>query len=288
MTEPEPRGRRIAGACLWLSIAGSVLFAAAFAANGNTQLEGLGAALACLGFAGALVTATRLLLPKLQTEDPWRPLRSAEVQREDAALLIDDGVRQIVGRRTWLVRLGMGALGALGLAALFPLRSLGPSPARQVGASNWKAGLRLVHDDGSPVRADLLEVGSVTTAFPEGRVGPDHLTDMANDAVMVVRVYDGALRLPEARKDWAPQGFVAYSKVCTHAGCPVALYRQGPQQLMCPCHQSTFDVLDGASVVFGPAARPLPQLPLEIGSEGTLRARGALSDFVGPDAWEHA
>jgi ubiquinol-cytochrome c reductase iron-sulfur subunit len=287
MTEPERCGRRIATACLWLSIAGSVLFAAAFASNGNTQLEGLGAALACLGLAGALVTATRMLLPKLQTEDLWHPLRSAEVQREDAALLIDDGIRQIVGRRTWLVRLGMGALGALGLAALFPLRSLGPSPTGQVGASNWKAGLRLVRDDGSPLRADLLEVGSVTTAFPEGRIGPDHLTDMASDAVMLVRVYDGALRLPDARKDWAPHGFVAYSKICTHAGCPVALYRQGPQQLMCPCHQSTFDVLDGATVVFGPAARPLPQLPLEI-ADGMLRARGALSDFVGPDAWEHA
>lgn len=288
MSEQERRGRRIATAWLCLSIAGSVLFAAAFATSANTQLEGLGAALAALGFTGALITASRMLLPALQTEDPWHPFRSSEAEREDATLLLEDGIEQIVGRRTWLVRLGIGALGALGLAALFPIRSLGPNPGGQVGASNWKAGLRLVRDDGSPLRADALEFGSVTTAFPEGWIGPDHITDMANDAVMVLSVREDALRLPEARKDWAPQGFVAYSKTCTHAGCPVALYRQGPEQLMCPCHQSTFDVLDGATVVFGPAPRPLPQLPLAIGDDGMLRARGALSDFVGPDAWEHA
>ncbi|HTJ25250.1 MAG TPA: Rieske 2Fe-2S domain-containing protein [Candidatus Limnocylindria bacterium] len=288
MSSPERRGQRIAAVWFLVSIAGSVLFATAFALGTNTQLQGLGAALACLGIAGALVTASRVLLPKLQTEDLHPSERSPEAEREDASLLLDDGVQQVVGRRTWLVRLGVGALGVLGLAALFPLRSLGPSPVREVGKSGWKAGVRLVRDDGTPVTTDLLDVGSVVTAFPEGHVGPDHETEMASDAVMLVRVIDGSLELPAARKDWAPQGFVAYSKICTHAGCPVALYREGPQQLLCPCHQSTFNVLDGGSVVFGPAARPLPQLPLEVGADGTLRARAGMSDFIGPDAWEHA
>jgi ubiquinol-cytochrome c reductase iron-sulfur subunit len=288
VTALERRGQRITAFWLLVAIAGGVLFATAFALGTRTQLQGLGAALACFGIAGALITASWMLLPKLQTEDLHLPERSSEAEREDASLLLDEGVQQLVARRTWLARLGAAALGVVGLAALFPLRSLGPSPAREVGKSGWKAGVRLVRADGTPMSADLLDVGSVVTVFPEGHVGPDHENEMTNDAVMLVRVIDGSLDLPAARKDWAPHGYVAYSKICTHAGCPVALYREGPQQLMCPCHQSTFNVLDGGSVVFGPAARPLPQLPLALSGDGALRAGGGLSDFVGPDAWEHA
>jgi ubiquinol-cytochrome c reductase iron-sulfur subunit len=282
----EKRGEVHAALWLALSVAGSVAFAAAYVTGATTQVQGVSLALACFGIAGALVTWSRELLPHEQVADEQHPLRASEAERADAVSRLISGEAEIVGRRTWLVRLGWSALGILGVAALFPVRSLGPSPRGQVGASNWKSGLRLVREDGSPVRAELLDVGSVVTAFPEGRVGPDHVTDMANDAIMLVRVQEDALRLPGARHDWAPRGFLAYSKVCTHAGCPVALYREGPQQLMCPCHQSTFDVLDGGSVVFGPAARALPQLPLQIDADGTVRASGTMSGFVGPDAWE--
>jgi len=282
----EKRGELRAALWLGLSIAGSIAFAAAYALGGSTQVQGVGLAIACFGIAGALVTWSRELLPHEQVADPQHPLRAPEAERSDAVSRLIAGESEILGRRTWLIRLGWSALGFLGVAALFPARSLGPSPQGQIGTSGWKPGLRLVREDGSVVRAELLEVGSVVTAFPEGLVGPDHAMNMANDAIMLVRVQQDALRLPDARKDWAPQGFLAYSKVCTHAGCPVALYRQGPQQLMCPCHQSTFDVLDGGTVVFGPAARALPQLPLQVDADGTLRAGGTMSGFVGPDTWE--
>jgi ubiquinol-cytochrome c reductase iron-sulfur subunit len=288
MNRAEKRGELHAALWLGVSIAGSIAFAAAYVLGGSTQAQGASLALACFGIAGALVTWSRELLPHDQVADEQHELRAPEAERADAVSRLLSGEAEIVGRRTWLMRLGWSALGFLGVAALFPARSLGPSPQGQVGASGWKAGLRLVREDGSLVRAELLEVGSVVTAFPEGLVGPDHVTNMANDAIMLVRVQEDHLRLPGARKDWAPQGFVAYSKVCTHAGCPVALYREGPQQLMCPCHQSTFDVLDGGTVVFGPAARSLPQLPLQVDADGTVRAGGTMSGFVGPDAWETA
>jgi len=286
LNDAERRGRRRAALWLCASIAGSLAFVAAYVLGPSIQAQGAALALACFGIAGALVTWSRDLLPHGRVVDPQHPLRSDEAARRDAVSQLLSGEAEIVGRRTWLMRLGWSALGFLGLAAIFPVRSLGPSPQNDLGTSGWKAGTRMVLEDGSPVRAELLEVGSVVTAFPEGRVGPEHRSAMANDAVMLVRVKEDALHLPDARSAWAPRGFVAYSKVCTHAGCPVALYRQGPQQLMCPCHQSTFDVLDGGSVVFGPAARALPQLPVGIDADGTLHAGGTMSGFVGPDAWE--
>jgi ubiquinol-cytochrome c reductase iron-sulfur subunit len=288
MNRTERRGELHAALWLGASILGSVAFAAAYVLRGSTQIEGAALALACFGIAGALVTWSRELLAHRQVADEQHPPRASDAERADAVSQLLAGEAEITGRRNWLIGLGLSALGLLGIVALFPARAFGPSPGGRVGTSNWKPGLRLVRDDGSPVRAELVDVGTVVTAFPEGRVGADHRTDMANDAVMLVRVDESALRLPGARVGWAPQGFVAYSKVCTHAGCPVALYREGPQQLLCPCHQSTFDVLDGGSVVFGPAARALPQLPLGIDADGTLRASGTLSDFVGPDAWETA
>ncbi|MFN2460523.1 MAG: Rieske 2Fe-2S domain-containing protein [Candidatus Velthaea sp.] len=282
------RAERYAAAWFCVSIAGSVAFAVAFARGGQTQLQGAGLALACFGVAGALIVWSRELMPHEQVVDEHHSERSPDPTRADAVAQFEGGLATIVGRRRWLARLGWAALGVLGIAALFPIRSLGPSPEGNIGKTGWKRGIRLVRDDGSAVRADALEVGTVVSAFPEGLVGPDHEVNMANDVVMLVRVQEDRLRLPPERASWAPQGFLAYSKVCTHAGCPVALYREGPQQLMCPCHQSTFDVLDGGSVVFGPAARALPQLPLAVDADGALRAAGAMSDLIGPDEWEHA
>lgn len=163
---------------------------------------------------------------------------------------------------------------------------LGPSPEGRIGLTDWKRGLRLVDEDGAPIQVADLPLGTFTTAFPEGRVGPDRVANMTQDALMLLHVDPNALQLPPERAGWAPQGFIAYSKVCTHAGCPVALYRRGPQQLMCPCHQSTFDVVHGGEVVFGPAARSLPQLPIVIDADGTLSAGGRMSGVVGPAAWE--
>ncbi|MGH7684879.1 MAG: ubiquinol-cytochrome c reductase iron-sulfur subunit, partial [Vulcanimicrobiaceae bacterium] len=173
------------------------------------------------------------------------------------------------------------------IAILFPLRTFGQSPKGRIGLTNWRKGVRLVREDGTPLRADQVEHGSAITAFAEGHTGADHTRDMGLDAVVVMHVGLDELELPHGETSWAPEGYIAYSKICTHLGCPLGLYRAGTQQLMCPCHQSTFNVLDGGQVIFGPAARSLPMLPLQIDRDGTLRAAGYMSDYVGPDNWDY-
>jgi len=184
-----------------------------------------------------------------------------------------------------------GALGtavaAIGGATLFPLRSMLPSmgtdPDDVLSVTPWRSGTRLVTEEGVPVRADDLEVGGMVTAFPEG-LDPRHHVDTTT---VLIRVPSGELRLPADRTDWVVDDVVAYSKLCTHAGCPVGLYTDTTRQLMCPCHHSIFDVTDGAQPVAGPAPHPLPQLPLGTDDEGYLVARGDFSAPVGPGWGNH-
>jgi ubiquinol-cytochrome c reductase iron-sulfur subunit len=125
-----------------------------------------------------------------------------------------------------------------------------------------------------------LEQGAVLTVFPEGNV-----TDY-NSQTLLIRVDPAGLRARPGRQDWSPQGHVAYSKICTHVGCPVGLYRETTHDLLCPCHQSTFDVLDGARPVSGPATRSLPQLPLAVDEAGYLIAQRDYTEPVGPGFWD--
>ena len=183
-------------------------------------------------------------------------------------------------RRTVLRRSLVTAVAALGVAALFPLRSLGPRPGRSLLRTAWRGGTRVVTLDGEPVRADAVPLGGLLTVFPEGDTGS------ADAQAVVVRVEPRLLRLPPDRASWAVDGIVAFSKVCTHAGCPVGLYEADRHELLCPCHQSAFAVLVGAKPVSGPAAWPLPQLPLSVDAEGVLRADGDFSAPVGPGWWK--
>ena len=140
--------------------------------------------------------------------------------------------------------------------------------------------MRLVDVDGNPVTTHTLEVDSITTVFPEGYVGS------ADSQAVLVRVEPGLLRLPSNRAAGAPDGLVCYSKICTHAGCPVGLFLASVHQLRCPCHQSTFDVLNGAEPIYGPAPRALPQLPIEVDDQGFLLSKGDFSAPVGPSFWD--
>jgi ubiquinol-cytochrome c reductase iron-sulfur subunit len=137
----------------------------------------------------------------------------------------------------------------------------------------------VVTADGSVVTAQDLPVGGILTVFPEGHA------EAADSQTVLIRVDPALLQLPTGRGDWAPGGLLAYSKICTHAGCPVGLYEQRTHLLFCPCHQSVFTVLDGAIPISGPAVRPLPQLPLELDADGTIRARGDFPEPVGPGFW---
>ena len=246
--------------------------------GGQTQAEGtlLGVAFASLGW-GLIVWANKLLHQGTFAE-ARHPLGASASAREEVAESFDRD--DVLERRALLWRGLALAAGALGFAALFPLRSLGPRPSG-LTRTPWRDGTRAVTADGKPVHVDNVPEGSLVTVFPEG-----HL-DSADGQAVLVRVPPGLLKVRKGRETWSPRGLIAYSKVCTHAGCPVGLYQAQIQQLLCPCHQSAFDVLDGAKPVFGPAAAPLPQLPLRVDADGTVRAAGDFPDPVGPGFWRH-
>jgi len=245
---------RPAAVALAVSILASIAFAAGFALHAGRGWLGIAAAIACLGISVALGYWGLHLVPQTETVE----------RRQSFADEADDDVVPAVSRRG-LFGLLAGACAALGIAAIVPLRSLGPMTAAMVPRSRWRAGLRLVDPDGRPLDASSLNVDAVVTAFPEGAVGD------AASQVALIRVSDGLL---------------AYSKVCTHAGCPVAIYRAKERQLVCPCHQSVFDVLNGGRVLDGPAPRPLPQLPIRTGAGGAIVAGGDFNGRVGPDDWD--
>jgi len=188
--------------------------------------------------------------------------------------------RNTQSRRVWLRRSAIAAGGALAFGVIEPLRNLGPTPGFAPLRTSWDEGLRVVRPDGTPVRAADVTLDSFLTVFPEGH------TDEANAQVVLLHVTPTLLSLPPERANWAPEGLIGYSKVCTHAGCPVGLYQAQIHQLLCPCHQSSFDVLHGAVPVSGPAAWALPQPPLSIDDNGDLRSSGPLSAPVGPGWWK--
>jgi ubiquinol-cytochrome c reductase iron-sulfur subunit len=250
-----------------------------YVAGGQPQVEGalLFVALAGIG-AGLMVWATGLMTGIGQVTQSRRHASPPE-DKQAATEAMAGGVEEM-SRRRLLYRLLLGAAGALGLAALFPIRSLGRAPGASLFRTKWRPGLRLVDVDGNVVTRDTLGVDSFTTVFPEDAVGS------GDSQAVLIRVQSGTLQLPPDRLAVAPDGYVAYSKICTHAGCAVGLYLARVHQLRCPCHQSTFEVLNGAQPVYGPAARALPQLPIEIDPDGTMRALGDFTAPVGPSFWD--
>jgi ubiquinol-cytochrome c reductase iron-sulfur subunit len=274
----ERRISRLMAGLLVVSVAAGLGLVVLYALGGQVQLEGglLFVALTGIGF--ALILWGKYLFPPEIVTEPRGDHPSSPVEQQEAERAYLEGEAQI-SRRSLLVRLLIGAFGALGLAAIFPIRSLGPSPGRALFETAWTRGTRLVDETGQPVRLDDLDVDGVVTVFPEG------LADRADSTAILVRVLPDQLALPEGRNQDAPDGNVCYSKLCTHAGCPVGLYVAETHELQCPCHFSAFDVLNGAQPTFGPAARPLPQLPLEVDDEGYLVARGDFTAPVGPGFW---
>jgi ubiquinol-cytochrome c reductase iron-sulfur subunit len=208
-------------------------------------------------------------------------------EEADAVLREYEQPAAVVSRRTLLKLAAGGSVAAVGGALVLPALSLGPDANRALTESPWRRGRRLVDENDQPIAAADLDVGSFTTAFPEGAY-----KEAVASPVIVVRVTPAELHLPDARRDWAPQGILAFSKICTHAGCAVSEFRyplfqptSPPPALVCPCHLSTFDVTRGGDVTFGPAGRALPQLPLAIDASGNLVAAGDFSGRPGPSWW---
>ncbi len=276
----ERRAERQVGALFLVSAASAVALAAVYWRGGQPQLEGLFLGLALAGVACGFVIWGNRLLPHEPVVGERHELASPNVEVQAAE---DDFGRDGALTRRKLVTRSLGlAVGGLGVAALFPIRSLGPRPGRALLETPWRAGIRLTTEDGRPVRATDVPVEGLVTVFPEGSPGS------ADGQTVLIRVAPGLIVAKAGREDWTPQGLVAYSKICTHAGCPVGLYEPLSHQLLCPCHQSTFDVLHHASPQIGPAAAPLPQLPLAVDADGFVVARGDFSEPVGPAFWRRS
>ncbi len=286
-----------------LSTLGTLLFIVAYFAikpagsSGDELLEkvglstkllglGLGLALFCIG-AGAIHWA-KTLMPDDEVVSPRKPLRSSDEDRADAVAALKEGAAgAALGRRKLIRNSLLGALAPLGLLAIIPLRDLGPLPGAALTGTWWTPGKRLVSDpQGRPIKAADLPIGAVVHVLPEGIENADEpLAEEAKATAMVIRLEPGEILSAKERR-WAVDGIVCYSKICTHVGCPVGLYEQQTHHLLCPCHQSTFDVQRDCAVIFGPAARPLPQLPLAVDSEGYLVAQDDFQEPVGPSFWE--
>jgi ubiquinol-cytochrome c reductase iron-sulfur subunit len=231
------------------------------------------------GLAVGLAIWSRRLLPTGGFVEEHEPFASPPAERGLAARALVGG-ESPVRRRGLVGALGL-ALSALAVAALFPLRSLLAAsrqrPEQTLRRNPWGPGVRLVTAEGRPVRPADVTTESTLAVFPEG-----HTT--AGDApAFAVRID------PERLRDRPPagelSGLVVYSLLCTHAGCPVRLYLKGTAQVLCPCHQSAFDLLAAARPIAGPAARPLPGLPIEVGPDGFLRATGDFTAAPGPGFW---
>ena len=206
-------------------------------------------------------------------------------EREAMAAALVDRTGIVVKRRRLLGGLLAGGLGIFGIVALFPLlRSLGPLPGNTLNETDWRKGTRLVDINGRRVHKDSMMPGGLLTVYPEGFQNTD--SGQAVDQTVLIRVQETDLTTEKGRETWAPTGYVAYSKMCTHLGCPVGLYERELELLVCPCHQSMFNVRNGAVPQFGPAPRPLPQLPLYIDSQGYIRSQDGYNQAVGPGFWE--
>ncbi len=271
---------RWAAAAFMVSILAALGLFAVYVGGGDPQAEGALLFVALGGVGAGLMIWARSLMPQIEDETQARGHGPRAAPELDAAAgTIVGGVEEI-RRRSFLFRLLIAAGAALGLAAIIPIRSLGRAPGASLFHTQWRSGSRLVDEEGNPVTRETLEVGSFATVFPEDAPGS------ADSQAVLIRVEPGTLQLPDDRAAGAPDGYVAYSKICTHAGCALGLYLAAQQQLRCPCHQSTFDVLNGAEPVYGPAPRALPQLLIEIDDDGTIRAQGDFTEPVGPSFWD--
>jgi ubiquinol-cytochrome c reductase iron-sulfur subunit len=282
----SPRAELAVVILLFVAALFAVGFIVVYAVGGlgnRTQLQGitLGGAFAMLAI--ALITAGKHLVVEEEVEQEYHEPEHPQEQRRLEQIVEESDSR--LTRKKLLVTAGGVAGAAVGLAAITPALTLGPLiDTDELRETPWRRGRRLIDEDGKPLFADQVEEETFYTAFPEHAK-----RDLIGAPVVVVRLPPEQLKLPPERARWAPLGIVAFSKVCTHAGCAIALYRKptfAPTEprpaLICPCHYSTFDPARGGEVIFGPAGRPLPQLPLVVGSDGVLRAGGNFSGQVGP------
>jgi ubiquinol-cytochrome c reductase iron-sulfur subunit len=250
-----------------------------------TPMLGLFMGLSLLLFGVGLVLFTKKLLPhETAVQDKHDGSHFDRVTT--GATLVGSWHNSGLARRKLITRSLLFMGGGVGLMLLMPLGGLikNPNKGNPLGTTQWAEGVRLVRNDGTPIRPGDQEPGSLETVFPAVPGG----NRQADAATMLIRLRPeqvAELQPRPGQAGFAYGEYVAYSKICTHAGCPVSLYEQETSRILCPCHQSQFDVTQGAKPVFGPATRALPQLPLEVDDEGFFVARSDYIEAVGPTYW---
>jgi ubiquinol-cytochrome c reductase iron-sulfur subunit len=266
--------------------------------HSNAQHVGLGltAGFAILLIGIGAIQWSRQIMADHEISDDRHELVSPEEDRKAIAADLNAGIDESqVTRRKVLGRSLAGALGALGLPALVVLADLGPWPVaatrkETIMKTIWAPGVRLVQDVSyTPIKAEDLRIGQLINGQPatlEDLHGVEFQQAKAKSSIVVVRMDPNRIKIPDSRRDWQVGGILCYSKICTHVGCPISLWEDQTHHLLCPCHQSTFDLGDSGVVVFGPAARSLPQLPITTDSEGYLIARSDFTVPVGPSFFE--
>jgi ubiquinol-cytochrome c reductase iron-sulfur subunit len=257
----------------------------------------LGLALLFIGL--GIIQWARKLMGDHEMVELRHSAASSPEDREATLAALNAGVEESgIGRRPLVRNTLLGAVGLLGLPAIVMLRDLGPLPGDSLEHTIWDEGMRVVRDViGTPIMPSELEIGDLVNAAPEALFpseengypeieGVELNVEKVKAAVILHRMEPDEIIPGEGRENWSVSGIVCYSKICTHVGCPISLNERTTHHLLCPCHQSTFDLTDSAKVIFGPAARPLPQLPLAVDDEGYLIAQSDFTEPVGPSYWE--
>ncbi|GAA2036099.1 Rieske 2Fe-2S domain-containing protein [Yaniella flava] len=318
ITDEDPRAAKRAerqvSFLFILSILGTILFFVGYFGVGQlpadetdmnlirlqNTLLGLGTAFAMLGIGVGIVQWGRALMPDHEWVEE-RESVTTEEDRADAVNIINDVVDETqIKRRPLLRNTLIGALAIAPLPAIAMFRDLdntrnhSDDPAENFGVERmrhtvWDTGTRLVRDvSGTPIKASDVTIGSALHVVPDGLLDMEHdmLNQKAKAVVLLMRLNPDDMQISAGREDWHVDGIVAYSKICTHVGCPIALYEQHTHHLLCPCHQSTYDLTQECKVIFGPASHPLPQLPISVDNDGYLVAQSDFQEPVGPVYWE--
>jgi ubiquinol-cytochrome c reductase iron-sulfur subunit len=258
----------------------------------------------CLGLALLLIGIgtiqwARKLMADTEIVEYRHPGASSPEDREETLAILAQGAEESgIARRPLIRNTMLGAMALLGLPAIIALRDLGPLPGDKLYHTIWKKGMRVVQDvDGTPIRPADMEIGQLVNGEPsiffeendegEPKVeGVELQVEKAKAAVIIVKMQPDDIKPAKGRENWGVDGVLCFSKICTHVGCPISLWEQQTHHLLCPCHQSTFDLADNGRVIFGPAARAVPQLPLAVDDEGYLIATSDFTEPVGPSFWE--
>jgi ubiquinol-cytochrome c reductase iron-sulfur subunit len=264
--------------------------------NAQHVLLGLTLGLAVLLLGMGAIQWARTLMGDEEIVDIRHPMVSTDDARASVMEDVNKGLAETqLTRRKVIGRSLIGALVALGLPVIVGLADLGPWPTKKTRAETiertiWAPGVRLVQDiTFTPIKASDVVIGQLINGQPENLQdyeGTDFLVEKAKSSIIVVRMNPNTIKIPDSRRDWQVGGILCYSKICTHVGCPISLWEQQTHHLLCPCHQSTFDLGNSGVVVFGPAKRALPQLPITTDAEGYLVARSDFTVPVGPSFFE--